>query len=95
MIISHKIVDTTSISKSKPESLWKYIDKDAIEFDSSILEDIFNIAESVYVDYVQNTNKKKVIFARVINLLTGLLLTTPHNPFSSLIEYLSPTGYGI
>ncbi len=82
----------TSISKSKPDSFWRYMSKNKIERDSPIPEDIINVLESIYKDYVKKTDKKKVIFARVINLLIGLLLTTPHNPFYNLIEYFAKHG---
>jgi hypothetical protein len=69
-----------------------YINEDALSNQKEEVQKTINVLKSISYDYVKSNDKKKIIFARVINVLTGFLLITPHNTFYSLMEYLCIRG---
>lgn len=75
----------TSLEKEQPVSLWSYINKDNAS--AKDLQEDIDLLEYIHFENIKQTNKKKIIFARIINLLAGLLLITPNNPVYSLLSY--------
>ena len=67
----------TSILKSNPVSFWSYIDRE--NANRNDLQEVVNVLESIHLESVKQSDKKKIIFVRIINLLAGFLLVTPNN----------------
>lgn len=80
----------TNTLKSKPVGFWSYIDRE--NANRNDLQEVVDVLESIHLENVKKSDKKKIIFARIINLLAGLLLVTPNNPVYSLLQYFAKHG---
>ncbi len=75
-----------SLKKTEPVSFWNYVNNR--DNASSELKEVVNYLESINVETFNKANRQKIIFARIINLLAGLILTAPNNTFYRFVEML-------
>lgn len=72
-----------SVLSSEPKTLWDYIDKDIMgEYEVELQ----NHPGSLFNQDVAASNKIRIRFACVTNLLVGLILITPANPIYNIME---------
>ncbi len=76
------------INEKKQKFIKRY-NNNTLNHEKEEVRELVKLLEYDLYNYAKSYDKKRVIFARVINVLTGLLLATPHNPFYILLGRLS------
>ncbi|ODS30054.1 MAG: hypothetical protein SCARUB_04840 [Candidatus Scalindua rubra] len=82
----------TSILELNHDKFYSYINKDSIKREREEIEEMVDVFDIVHQNQIRESNKRKIIFVRVINAFVGLLLVTPNNPVYRLIEYFVKHG---